>query len=403
METEKKQLTEEAKAALKAATAAATWDLSKKFPGVRSRISNGAKVFYIRGRVKGEGKASTWKAFDEVAERPGYPVKNEKDASEIRTKLIFGILEPTSIRREKAEAAAAVESVRWTFGKLWDSWKTLNSTKSSLKDDDSRYRTSLKERFDDKEPKDVTKYDLELLKKGLRDAGKADDTIISTIKLLKRIAAHGVENHDCIGIRFSTKKITGDLKKKNRTEQFLDDATLERYKKACREYPNRQIGDACLFCEQTGLRRGNLRDLKWSDVDLKAGFLHLAKTKTGKQKDFVLSDDAIEILRKHPRTVGIPYVFTGRDNGRLSKRELNEAGVIAEKAGLPLFEGRKFRGLHGLRHALGSRLVNDGASLYQVAGILGHDDIKTSARYAHLQADTLRDTLNRSNAKIAKA
>jgi integrase len=394
----KNQMTEEAKAALKAAAAAATWKTFERYPGVRARVVGDVETFYVRGRVKGEGKAATWRMFDEVAERPGHLVRNASDASKVRAKLIDGILEPTSIRREKAEAAAKAESTRWTFDKLWDSWKEIHSAKTGLGPDDSRYRTSLKDRFGDREPSSLTKHDLELLKKELREAGKADDSVISAITLLKRIAAHGVDDHGCAGLTFSTRKLFEDLKRKNRTEQ-LDPEARERYLKAAREYPNRQVGDACLFVEQTGIRAGNLRDLKWSDCDLKAGFIHLEKTKSGESKDLTLSDAAIEILKRHPRTVGNPYVFTGRDNGRLSRRELREARVIADQANLPLFEGRKFRGLHGLRHALGSRLANDGTPLFVVQKVLGHSDVSTTARYSHLQNDTIKDALNRSNAK----
>ncbi len=76
---------------------------------------------------------------------------------------------------------------------------------------------------------------------------------------------------------------------------------------------------------------------------------------------------------------------------------------IRDLADLPLFDGKKFRPLHGLRHALGSRLANDGTSLFIVQNVLGHATPSMTARYSHLANTTLRDALNGSNKKSETA
>jgi hypothetical protein len=67
--------------------------------GVRVREVNGIRTYYVRGRVRGSGKARSWRVFDEKADRPGYPVKNAEDAKYVRDLLTSGAILPSSDRR----------------------------------------------------------------------------------------------------------------------------------------------------------------------------------------------------------------------------------------------------------------------------------------------------------------
>ena len=106
-------------------------------------------------------------------------------------------------------------------------------------------------------------------------------------------------------------------------------------------------------------------------------------SKSGKSRHVPLSKAAIEILSQLPRWDGCPYVIPNPDT-LLPFVQLHRSWDNARKAaGLP--EVR----MHDLRHSMASNMVNSGRSLYEVAKVLGHSQLKTSQRYAHLSQETL--------------
>ncbi|MBJ7579363.1 tyrosine-type recombinase/integrase [Devosia sp. MC532] len=131
----------------------------------------------------------------------------------------------------------------------------------------------------------------------------------------------------------------------------------------------------------TGTRKGEIEMLKWSEVDLVTGYLHLADSKTG-AKSLPLNDGALTILQQLPKTNG--YVFpatvgTGHYSGTPKVwRQVRDA------AGLPNLR------LHDLRHSFASVAVSQGTSLPIIGGLLGHSEPSTTNRYAHLHNDPVK-------------
>ena len=147
---------------------------------------------------------------------------------------------------------------------------------------------------------------------------------------------------------------------------------------------------------RTGLRFGELIALRWEDVDLVAGRLMVRKSivkgregdpKGRKSREVPLGDDVLQALKKHRHLRG-PRVFCDDDGKVLrtpkSRWELEKA---CKKAGLRLV------GWHTLRHSFASHLVTRGVSIVTVQRLLGHVDIKTTMRYAHLSPDVARDAV----------
>lgn len=148
-----------------------------------------------------------------------------------------------------------------------------------------------------------------------------------------------------------------------------------------------------LFTARTGLRLGELRALRWVDLDLARERLFVRQAawrqtvgtpKGGREREVPLTSEIVGALREHPRRLGSEYVFPDVDGGLLSHDVCRVAMAQATKtAGVKC-------GWHALRHTFASHLVQRGVPLYEVKELLGHVDIKTTLRYAHLAPDSGR-------------
>ena len=146
----------------------------------------------------------------------------------------------------------------------------------------------------------------------------------------------------------------------------------------------------------TGCRKNEILTLRWTDVDLDAGQLHLGDSKTG-PRAVQLPPTAVELLETLPRRKGSPWVFPGNDrNGRYSAGGLDHAWQTVRAAA-----GLEDVRMHDLRHSFASRALALGETLPVIGKLLGHSDIETTARYAHLAHDSIHETAERIAGSIA--
>lgn len=134
----------------------------------------------------------------------------------------------------------------------------------------------------------------------------------------------------------------------------------------------------------TGMRRGELFDLKWSAVnfDTKTITVAGATTKTSDTRHIPMNKETIGVLEAWKKQVSkSPYVFPGQGGGRFED---------VKSAWLKLLERAQIDGFrwHDMRHDFASRLVMAGVPLNTVRDLLGHADIKMTLRYAHLAPET---------------
>ncbi len=143
----------------------------------------------------------------------------------------------------------------------------------------------------------------------------------------------------------------------------------------------------------TGCRRGEILTLKWEEVDLENQCLRLRDSKTGK-KVVYLSTPAINIFSLIPRIKGNPYVICGdKEGGHLINLQ-KPWKRIREKIGLDDVR------LHDLRHTFASIAASNGLSLPIIGALLGHKQIQTTARYAHLMGQLLIEASEKIGGKI---
>ncbi|MDD9996688.1 MAG: tyrosine-type recombinase/integrase [Rhodospirillaceae bacterium] len=140
----------------------------------------------------------------------------------------------------------------------------------------------------------------------------------------------------------------------------------------------------------TGCRKSEIITLRWEHVAIDAGELRLPDSKTG-PRVISLPPMAVTLLAGLPREPDSPWVIPGRYPGT-HLRDLADAWkVIRTRAGLVDVR------IHDLRHSFASRALALGESLPMIGKLLGHSQVETTARYAHLA----RDTVHESAARVA--
>ena len=133
----------------------------------------------------------------------------------------------------------------------------------------------------------------------------------------------------------------------------------------------------------TGCRRGEILTLKWEDVHMEDSYIQLKDSKTG-ARIVPLNGPAKRILGAARKQSDNPYVFCGGKNGNSHVVNVEKAWqVIRHKADLNDVR------LHDLRHSFASFAIKKGLDLYKVAKLLGHKNIHTTTRYAHLAREEL--------------
>ena len=180
-------------------------------------------------------------------------------------------------------------------------------------------------------------------------------------------------------------------------ERFLTPEELHRLGQALDAAPVERLASlhaaaAIRLLVLTGCRRNEILGLRWDDVDFEAGELQLRDSKAG-ARVVPLTPPAAELLAELPRVDGNPWVFPGRKRGT-HQRNINDPwDRIRKHAGL---DGVR---LHDLRHSFASRALAMGESLSMIGKLLGHTQVQTTARYAHLA----RDSIKASTAKVAES
>jgi integrase len=146
-----------------------------------------------------------------------------------------------------------------------------------------------------------------------------------------------------------------------------------------------------LLSLNTGLRRGEILQLKWADVDLRQRELIVRgdNAKSGKTRHIPLNNEALTTLqqwRSDSRSTG--WVFAG-NNGKCMQAVKSSWNRALRRAGIDDFRW------HDLRHNFASRLVMSGVDLNTVRELLGHADLTMTLRYAHLSPEHKADAVAR--------
>ena len=188
--------------------------------------------------------------------------------------------------------------------------------------------------------------------------------------------------------------------REEKRERFLSDIEYQRLGAALKdiEVDGSETASAIAAVRLlmlTGCRLSEIQKLRWEHVDLGASELRLPDTKTG-AKVVYLGDPAITVLERIDRRDGNPWVIAGRKpGGHLTDLQHPWRRIRARAA---LDDVR----IHDLRHSFASGGLLVGEGLPMIGKLLGHTQVQTTARYAHLSNDPVKSAANRIASRIAE-
>jgi len=177
--------------------------------------------------------------------------------------------------------------------------------------------------------------------------------------------------------------------------RYLSDDERERLLQACKESDNKLIYTVVILALSTGMRLGEVTGIKWADIDMKRGSIVLHETKNDERRAVPLVGKAMEAMEEHGkiRRLHSPYVFPSR-NGQKPAHIRNAWDKAIKKAEIEDFH------FHDLRHSTASYLAMNGASLTDIAAILGHKTLAMVKRYAHLSDSHITGVIEDMNKKV---
>ena len=175
-----------------------------------------------------------------------------------------------------------------------------------------------------------------------------------------------------------------------RTREYLTEQEVDMLMDAARKTGRHGHRDftLILMAYRHGLRVSELVSLRWDQIDLKQGLLHVNRVKNGTASTHPVRGPEIRALRKLQREYpDTPYVFVTERKGPLTtstvRKLVARAGQKADIA-FPIHP-------HMLRHACGFKLANDGQDTRAVQHYLGHKNIQHTVRYTELSSERFNE------------
>ncbi len=224
-------------------------------------------------------------------------------------------------------------------------------------------------------PKVISAYRNERLK------DVTGDTVRKDLLLISRTLKHAQQEWEIYlprGNPVTSIKIPNQAKGRERRLQPGEEIKLI---KEAKEYGG-ELENIIILALETGMRRGEISELRWKDINLKKRTATLWDTKNGDNRVVPLSTKALDLLESLPINIK-GYVFA-----MLPDSITKAFNRICERTKI---EELRF---HDLRHEATSRFFEMGLSIMEVSSITGHKDLSMLKRYTHLKAEDLAKKLN---------
>lgn len=190
-------------------------------------------------------------------------------------------------------------------------------------------------------------------------------------------------------------KITKPKEPRGRV-RFLSDDERGRLLKAAKESDSTYLYLIIVLCLSTGARKMEILDLQWKNADLERGIITLHETKNGERRILPITGHALELLKQHVkiRRIDTDLVFPSNYNPKQSMDIRTPFETALKRAEITDFR------FHDLRHSAASYLAMNGASLAEIAEVLGHKTLQMVKRYAHLSEAHTAGVVAKMNEKI---
>ncbi|HUS52620.1 MAG TPA: site-specific integrase [Thermohalobaculum sp.] len=177
--------------------------------------------------------------------------------------------------------------------------------------------------------------------------------------------------------------------------RYLSDIERRALLDACRNSTNPYLLPIVLIAITTGMRRGEIENLTWGDIDWKQDRIVIEEPKNGMRRSAPLLRMAKDALAPHrpdsPEARAL--VFPGCSGTRPIVMKKAWYSAVSE-AGIEDFR------FHDLRHTAASYLAMNGASIPEISAVLGHKSHQMASRYAHLSDGHTRSVVERAMGKV---
>ena len=302
-------------------------------------------------------------------------------------------MDPESVRKLVAEAlrqagVPIVVEQSITFSQLYQFYFDLEVIPRELSQSNFKYFLPKVEHWNDRQIHTISKTEVNDWFIGLaKDSGKPSAN--RAISVLSRIINWGIHHEYLPAIQNPCK---GVKKFKTRSrERFLSVEEVQRLSSSLDQEPE-IWRDFFWMCLLTAARLGNVLAMKWEQIDLTGGVWRIPKTKNGESLTVPLTDAALAILqRRKERDPDDTWVFPGKKGGQ--NGHLSYAGRafkrITERAQITNIR------IHDLRRTRASHMAIAGMSIPVIGQLLGHIDSRSTAVYARLNLDPIREGTER--------
>ena len=343
---------------------------------------NGVKTYYVYKRIHGRPTRTYLGTVDVLKS----PEMAREMAAEVKVAINKGE-DPHKQNRQYSNEDK--------LQKLFDDFVEERSRfigKRTMVNYQSMWKTKLS-KLANKRLSDITSDDLKLLHRKISETS-GNYTGNHCIVLVRTIYNYAIKEE-----RFDGRNPANAVKlnKKEPRVRYMEHAELKRFFEALETYDNETSRDAILMLLYTGVRKSNVFEMKWSDIDMEAKIWKIPQTKTDKNVTIALVEPAIEILKHRKEQAENEWVFNSPYSQSGHIVELKRAfSTILKKANITNFR------IHDLRHTLGTYLAANGADAFMIKRVLTHKNLQSTQIYVNLGVEHLRDKLNDTVEKMIK-
>ena len=267
----------------------------------------------------------------------------------------------------------------------------IKTYKRSWTTDISLLKNHLLPRFGKRYLDEITRQDIVKMHADRKAAGAAPGSA-NRLLIMMRYIFNLALKWELPGIKVNPCKGIALMEENNKMERYLSVDEAERLYGAVCKSENTMLKFIVPMLILTGARKREVLDAKWADFDLPRRAWRIPISKSGKARHVPLSEGALTLLASMPRKVD--WAFANPDTGKPYVSVFCAWHTARKSVGLSDVR------MHDLRHSFASLLINSGRTLYEVQHILGHTQVKTTQRYAHLSQDTLLAAANAATVAV---
>ncbi|ABM61116.1 site-specific integrase [Halorhodospira halophila] len=239
-----------------------------------------------------------------------------------------------------------------------------------------------------KKMSDINRNQVEAIMNDMKSRGYAPSTVDRVLTLISYMFKVAMDNEIPGVVSNPTEKIKRPVID-NKIENYLTREEVNRMLEAARRRNHPHIYSIIRMAVLTGARKAEILSARFEDFDLDNKIWNIPKGKNGSRK-VILAEKAVQMVKELPKQEGTDLLFPQPGTDKPYQCIQKPFKAVLRDSGID--ESVRF---HDLRHSYASLLVQGGVNIYEVKELLGHSQITTTMRYAHLSAQGLRNHSNR--------